>query len=236
MRWIVFTWVVVLASCHIDSLEHMNSVYVERPSGYSVEQNWRYNRAGNLWPLQFGDVAEPGGLHPGVIEFVFAANNSPVARYYDLILSLPHRPRAVDDDLAARRKEMDSAASTGRVLAGCDYARALARKLAAPINVALRSSGTFVTGSGGTAGVLWGIPVDLDAGVPLVTYEREGIRTMQTTLLRYQSVGLLVVHSSATDHVQVWDLANLPAAFQADSELDQATIAARIVPLHPEAL
>jgi hypothetical protein len=226
MRPAGLIWVVVLASCHIGAFEHVNSVYVEPTTGYSVEANWRYNRAGNVWPLQFGDVAEPGPLNPRVIEFVFAADDSPVARYYDLMLSLPQRPPRVAADLAALRHEMGSAASASPAPTGRDYARALARKLAAHINGALGA---------GSAGVLWGIPVDLDAGIPLLEYEHEGIRTMQTTLLRYESVGLLVMHSSAMQEVLVWDLGDLPGAFRASPPLDQATVDAHIVALHPAA-
>lgn len=247
-----FVVLMAIAGCHFEVFKHGNSVYFERANGYSVELNWRHSRAGTVFPVQFGDVGEPGALNAGVIEFVFAAADSPIARYYDLMLSLPHLPRVVDADLAALRSEMSSAASP-RSLTGRDYARALGRKLATPINVALGGTGNrvhlrarewllgalngglFRAGNRvtGTAGVLWGIPVDLDAGIPLVDYEQhEGIRTMQTTLLRYESVALLFMHSSATQDVLVWDLSDLPGAFQTSPVLDQATVAAHIVALH----
>ena len=226
---------IALAGCGLQALERMNSQYFEPASGYSVKRNWRHSRAGNVWPLQFGDVGEPGALNPGVIEFVFAAADSPITRYYDLVLSLSHRPRSVDADLAALRAQMATAASPtpAPALTGRDYARALGRKLAAPISDALGSAGIQVAGS---AGVLWGMPVDLDAGIPLVDYEHEGVGTMQTTLLRYESVALLIMHSSATQDVRVWDLGDLPGAFQASPVLEQATVTAHIVALHPGGL
>jgi hypothetical protein len=225
----------MFTACNINNLF---IVYFDPTTKYWVSYNWRNSR-GIGWALSSdgdsdGDRGEPGDVNPVVIEYIFSSPEGPFARYYDLLLTLADRPRVAEIDLATLDAEARRGLRTGTSPRGCDYARALGRKLARPIRDALRmkppNAGPRFEG---TASVHWGIPVDLDAGIPLLEYERDGEAEMQTTVLRYQSVGLLVMRSSATRRLLVWDVSGVPGAFQWDAPLDQPTVAARIVALHP---
>jgi hypothetical protein len=221
---------VVLAACRANNLF---LTYLDKSTGYWVGYNWRYNRGAAVSPWE-GEQGEPGDVNPAVIEYLFAAPESPFTRYYDLVLGLPDRPSVIDADLTALAPEATKGLDGGASPRGRDYARALGRKLARPIRVALQLSGPRVgLQFEGTASVHWGIPVDLDTGVPLLENEREGQDEMQTMILRYQSARLLVMRSSATYEVLVWDVSGVPDAFAGDAALDPSTVAAQIVALHP---
>lgn len=202
------------------------TIYSDQMTGYSVKSNWRYSRGLTLLE---GELGEPGDVNPAVIEYIFSAPEGPFAHYYDLVLSLVHRPHVVDVDLAALHAEARKGLPQGDSPRGRDYARALGRKLAGPIRDALRAKGPYA----GNASVHWGIPVDLDSGIPLRRYECDGATETYTTIFRYQSVGLLLIHSSAMQQMLAWDVSELPGAFQWDAPLDQPAVAARIVALHP---
>jgi len=223
--------VVMLVACRPNNLF---LTYVDKPTGYWVGYNWRYNRGAVSLSSLEGDQGEPGDVNPAVIEYMFAAPESPFTRYYDLVLGLPDRPSVIDADLTALAPEASKGSGSGASPRGRDYACALGRKLARPIRAALQLTGPRVGPQfKGTASVHWGIPVDLDAGVPLLEYERDGADEMQTMILRYQSAGLLVMRSDATRDVLVWDVSAVPDAFAGNAALDPSTVDAHIVALHP---
>jgi len=201
-------------------------VYHDAVTGDSVRANWLYSPA----PITPGERGEPGDVNPAVIEYIVAAPEGPFARYYDLVLSLVNRPRVVDIELAALHDEAVKGLRTGDSPRGRDYARALGRRLARPIRDALRVRGGLYEGS---ASVHWGIPVDLDSGVPLLASESDDATQTYTTIFRYESAGLLIIHSSATQQMLAWDVSEVPGAFQWEAPLDQPALAARIVALHP---
>jgi hypothetical protein len=201
-------------------------VYLDPMTGSSVS----YNVGPPVGRPRIGDNGESGPVNPALIEYIFAAPESPFARYYDLVLSLANRPDVVNADLAALDVEARREVDVGASPRGRDYARALGRNLIGPVLLALAREGALFQG---VATVRWGIPVDLDAGVPLVEYE-SGVNTaIEATILRYQQVALLVVHSNATRQMLTWDVSEIPGAFQWNASLDRATVAARIVALHP---
>jgi len=213
MRWPAAVIIlIVLTACQ-------PTIYFDPVTGYPV--SWTGTRDG---------LGEPGEVNPAVIQYIMTAPESPLTRYYDLVLSLANRPRVVDADLAALDAEARRGRAPGEPLRGRDYARALGRKLARRIHDALRGQGTR---SEGTASVHWGIPFDLDAGIPLLEEACGSNAETQVTILRYLSLGLLVLRSNATRHVLAWDVSEIPGAFRWGAPLDQATVAARIVALHP---
>jgi hypothetical protein len=201
-------------------------VYRDPVTGCSVS----YDVGPPVGPPRKGDNGEPGPVNPALIEYIFAAPESPFVRYYDLVLSQVNRPDVVNADLAGLDVEARRGVDAGASPRGRDYARALGRKLVDPILLALAREGARFQG---VATVRWGIPVDLDAGVPRVEYE-SGVNTAtEATILRYQQVALLVVHSNATRQMLTWDVSEIPGAFQWNPPLERATVAARIVALHP---
>lgn len=213
---------IALAACR------PGTVYLDPVTGYSV--SWSRSSGIQGWVPQVGGRGEPGDVNPAVIEYIFAAPEGPFARYYDLVLSLTDRPRAVNADLAALDTEARKELHTGDSPRGRDYARALGRRLTRPIRDALRVKGTRFEG---VAFVHWGIAVNLDDGTPLPEYECDPNAKTHTAILRYQSVQLIMIHSSAIRRTLAWDVSDIPGAFQRDALLDQPTVAARIVALHP---
>jgi len=208
-------------------------VYQDSFTGYSVRSNQRYYRgigltANGILPVD-GDRGEAGVVNPGVLEYVFAAPEGPFARYYDLMLSLRDPPDAVRADVyaldAAARQDLAAGVAPG----GRDYARALGRKLAGPINRAFAMTGGRFEG---TAGVYWGMPVDLDRGIVLAPEERDGQHEMVNTIIRYQRVGLIVIHSSALQNLLIWDVSEVRGAFDEAAALDRGSLEA-IAALHP---
>jgi hypothetical protein len=199
-------------------------IYTDPATGFSVQYNQRHHRGVGLSLFGIvpfdGDRGEPGTLNPAVIEYVFGAAEGPFARYYDLVLRIPDKPPAVTKDLAA----------LGQFASGRDYARALGRRLAPYVNEAMAIPGSRFDG---TAGVYWGLPADLDAGILLANYERDGWSEMRTTIVRYESVKVVVVHSSGMREMLAWDVSAVPGAFDRKAKLDYDTVAAKIVPLHP---
>jgi hypothetical protein len=227
---------IALAACS-PNIVFRNIVFRDPDTGYSV--GWRDERSIRRWPPEIGDRGEPGDVNPAIIEYIFAAPEGPFARYYDLVLSLADRPRAVNADLAALEAEARKELRKGDSPRGRDFARALGRKLARPICDAFRGPVSwparyFTTGRfEGMAVVRWGVAVDVDDSISTPEYECDCNAKIYTTILRYQSVQLIVMHSSATRQVLAWDVSNIPGAFQWDAPLDQPTVAARIVALHP---
>jgi hypothetical protein len=227
---------IALASCGCNIL-FSNIVFQDPETGYSV--SWRDERSIRGWPPEIGDRGEAGDVNPAIIEYIFAAPEGPFTRYYDLMLSLADRPRIVNADLAALEAQARKELRKGDSPRGRDYARALGRRLARPIRDALRAprgwpARYFTTGRfEGMAVVRWGVAVDIDDGIPTPEYECDYDAKTYTTILRYQSVQLIVMRSSATRQVLAWDVSNIPGAFQWDAPLDQPTVAARIVALHP---
>lgn len=201
-------------------------VYLDPMTGCSVS----YDVGPPVGPPRKGDNGEPGPVNPALIEYIFAAPESPFVRYYDLVLSLANRPDIVNADLAALDVEARTGVDVNASPRGRDYARALGRKLVDPILIALAREGARFQG---VATVRWGVPVDFDAGVPLVEYESGFNTATETTILRYQQAALLVVHSNATRQMLTWDVSDIPGAFQRDVPLDPSTVTARIVALHP---
>ena len=213
-----------------------NIVFRDPVTGYSV--SWRLERSIRGWPPEMGERGEPGDVNPAIIEYIFAAPEGPFARYYDLVLSLADRPPAVNADLAALESEARKELRKGASPRGRDYARALGRKLARPIRDTFRGPGWWVpflwTGRfEGMAVVRWGVAVDVDDGIPTPEYENDPNAKIYTSILRFQSVQVIVMRSSATRRVLAWDVSDIPGAFQWDAPLDQPTVAARIVTLHP---
>lgn len=206
--------------------EHGALVYLDSVTGCSVS----YDVSSPVGPPRNGDNGEHGPVNPALIEYIFAAPESPFARYYDLVLSLANRPEVVNADLASLDVEARTGIDAGASPRGRDYARALGRRLTGPILLALARDGVRFQG---VATVRWGIPVDLDAGVPLVNDEAGAKTATEATILRYQHVALLVVHSNATWQMLTWDVSEVPGAFQWNAPLERATVAARIVALHP---
>ena len=202
-------------------------IYRDPASGYTV----RYNESFQ------SNEAETGTIHPAVLEYVLGAEEGPLAAYYDLALGLRSPPAAVKADL-------DTLAPDARKLAsgtphGKDFARALARKLAAPINQALaketKPSTLIKYTFNGTAGLWWGPAADLERGVLLRDYERAELPgvALRTVVLRHASIDVVEVVSSGTGRRYAWDVAGVPGAFDANATLDYATVAAHIIALHP---
>jgi hypothetical protein len=177
-----------------------------------------------------GDRGEPGEVNPAIVEYIITAPEGPFVRYYDLMLSLENRPQSVDADLAALDAEARRGRAPGDSPRGRDYARALGRKVAGQIHDTLRAKGTR---SEGTVSLHWGISIDLDAGLPLQGQEHGSNAETHATILRYQSLWLFVLRSSATRQMLAWDVSELPGAFQWGAPLDKNAVAGRIVALHP---
>jgi len=213
----------------------LNTVYRDPATGYSVTAAPRRSRGAGEWLSLYVDRGESGDVNPAIIEYIFAAPEGPFARYYDLVLALADRPRVVEVDLAELTPDARAGLGSRAPLRGRDYARALGRKLARPIRDAMRFRHALVgvTPLGGAAGIHWGIAVDLDAGIPLTAYERDGDTQMHVAMFRFESVGLIAVYSTATSHVLVWDVSHIPGAFAWTPALARATVDAAIVALHP---
>lgn len=182
------------------------------------------------WPAGRSEPGEPGEVNPALITYIFTAPEGPFVRYYDLVLSLPGRSPTVNADLAALDVEARRGRAPGESPRARDYARALGRRLGPRIHDDLRSTNGR---TGGAASVRWGVPVDLDAGIPRLGYECDPDAGTRATILRYQSLWLLVLHSSATRRLLAWDVSEVPGAFQWGARLDLPTVAAQIVALHP---
>lgn len=234
MRTTTISGLLTLIACRMTNIY---SVYQDPATGYSVNAAARHNRGGGEWIPRYVDRGEPGELNPAIIESIFAAPDGPFARYYDIVLALTERPRVVDVDLAELAHDARGL-EAGAPLRGSDYARALGRKLARPICDAMRFRNALVgvTPLAGTAEIHWGIPVDLDAGIPLTAYERENDNQMHVAMFRFESVGLITLYSTAMTHVLVWDVSHIPGAFTWATPLNPATVAADIVALHPSGL
>jgi hypothetical protein len=223
---------VMVAACPMAA---KRDIYTDTPTGYSVRFNQRHHRgigmtSDGIAPKD-GDRGEPGYIKLEVLEYIFASPESPFTRYYDLVLALDDRPKDVVADLKQLEAIARPRTKPGIALRGKHYARALARKLAKSINDALTSPGSAFQG---TAGVYWGMSVDLDSEIPLIGDERDGEPYMRNTIIRYASVGLIVIHSSATQSMFVWDVSKVPGAFdRTNTTLDSATVAKHIVALHP---
>jgi len=172
------------------------TIYFDPMTGYPVS-----------WTVGSSEPGEPGEVNPAVIEYIITAPEGPFARYYDLVLSLSDRPPIVDADIAALDGEARRGHAPGESPRGRDYARALGRKLGPQIQDALRSRNTR---SGGTASVYWGIPVDVDAGIPVLGFECDRGAGTRATISRYQSLWLLVLRSSATIQMLAWDVSEIP--------------------------
>lgn len=226
---VAFTIVLSLSACR-----PRNTFYLDPATGYSVSSQYRYTRgigvdASGMMGSD-GDRGEPGELNASVIEHIFAAREGPFVRYYDLVLALADRPPVVAADLASLDAAVRAEIAVGASPSGRDYARGLGHKLASAINDALRTGDNQFRG---TACVHWGIPIDLRAGIVLAPYERHGESENHITFVRYASVGLIVMHTSVRLPTLVWDLSEVPGAFAWNAQLDPATVAARIVALHP---
>jgi hypothetical protein len=204
-------------------------VYRDASTRYTV-------RANEAISLATPDEAEPGKIHRSVLEYVLAAPESPLTAYYDLVLGLADPPKRVRDDLQQLARSAASLAN-GKPPRGRDYARALARRLAPEINRALEMNRTSPLQEWkylGTAGLWWGDATDLAANVLLKGYEREFRCTaLRTVIYRYASKEIIRVLSTGTDRDLVWDVSNVPGAFDPAAVLDYDTVAARIVALHP---
>jgi len=224
----------VAALLALTACRRENLVYSDLATGYFVSSRDRHARGVGLDASgalrSDGDLGESGDLNASVIEYIFAAPEGPFARYYDLVLRLAVRPPGVAVDLAALEATAKTCIAAGATPSGRDYARALGRKLAHAINNALRAGGDRF---GGTAGIHWGVPVDLHTGIVLADHEQDGETEMHTTLVRHASVGLVVVHSSARLPMLVWDVSEVPGAFESGTPLDFNMVAARIIALHP---
>jgi len=225
--------VLVLAGCparpnKLPEVEYGRVVFVDKSTGFEV----RFNEFDTL--LERGEVGE---VHPAVLEYVLSAEESPLAAYYDLVLGIASPPRRAAKDLASLADEAKrfagSVAPRGR-----HYARALARRLAPAINTALRlkfdNDDVNDTQALGTAALWWGLAADLDANVLQRRYERKARgTTMRTVIFRHLSAGLIVVRTSGTDRVFVWDIGGIPGAFNPKLPLEYDTVASQIVALHP---
>jgi hypothetical protein len=186
-------------------------------------------------------AGELGAIHPAVLEYVLASPEGPLAAYYDFVLALPDRPLPVTADL--ERLAGAARALGGDQPTGEHYARALARMLAPHINRALSTPGGEPVQEGpqsafrvfeGTAGLWWGVPVDLEAGTLLRDYERPLYEyALRTVVYRHASVSLVAIRSSGTAREYVWDVSEVPGAFDPSAELDHERVAATIARLHP---
>lgn len=222
---------VLLVGC--TALMAKRDVYIDAPTGYSVRFNQRYHRgiglsSDGVLPKD-GDRGEPGEINPAILEYILASPESPFTRYYDLVLALDDKPKDVVEDLEQLEAIARPRTKPGIALRGKHYARALARKVGNYINAALATPAQDFPG---TAGVYWGIAVDLEAGIPLLDAERADEPMMRNTILRFASVGLIVIHSSATETMFAWDVSKVPGAFDRNATLDSATVAKYIVALH----
>lgn len=226
--------VLALAACParpnaLPELKVGKAVYVDEATDFEV----RFNE---LNPL-FAERGEVGEIHPAVLEYILSTEESPLSAYYDLILALPSPPRRAAKDLAALADEAKLLAGA-KPVRGRHYARAVARRIAPWINIALGlkfdndevNDNNFL----GTAGLYWGLAADLDANVLLRRYERPARGVMMRTLIvRHASAGLVVVRSTGTDRLLVWDIGSIRGGFDPKEPLDYDTVAAQIVALHP---
>jgi hypothetical protein len=225
---------IALAGCpprgnKLDELKYGRVVYADKDTGFEV----RHNEMDQL----FVERGEVGELHPAVLEYILSADEGPLAAYYDLILGLASPPRRAATDLEQLAPEAIRLAGSATPR-GHHYARALARKLAPEINRTLNLKWAneefneiqFL----GTAGLWWGLAADLDANVLQRRYERSFRgRTLRTVIIRHASAGLVVVRTSGTDRMFVWDIGGIPGAFDPTKPLDYDAVAAQIVALHP---
>jgi hypothetical protein len=232
MSFTIISGLLAVTACKVTNL---NTVYRDPTTGYTVTTGERRARGASEWIPIYVDRGEPGDVNPAIIEYIFAAPEGPFARYYDLALALKDRPRVVDVDLAELAPEAQVGLGPGARLQGRDYARALGRKLARPIRDAMRFRNVLVGAIplAGAAGIHWGIPVDLDAGIPLTAYERGNDNEMHVAIFRFESVGLITLYSTATTRVLVWDVSQIHGAFTWSAPLSAAAVNADIVPLHP---
>lgn len=221
--------VALLAACADHRVVHRDPA-----TGFAVAHNQRLMRGIGLTllgvlPLD-GDRGEPGRLHPAVIEYVLGAAEGPIARYYALLIEHPSPPERARRDIQTLAAEAARVLPPGAHPSGVDYARALGRLLAEPINRALSIDGRF----GGSAGLYWGVAADLESRVLLAPSEREH-DSMRTVVHRFERTRMVVVHSSGLHSMLAWDLSAVPGAFDPGASLDYRTVASRAVPLHPEA-
>lgn len=208
-------------------------VFRDNTTGFSIAHNERIMRGVgvSLWGVVAidGDRGERGALNPAVIEFVLGAPESPLARYYALVIAHPAPPERARLDIIALRAEAAHELPPGARPSGIDYARALARKITPSINRALSTDGRYT----GSAAINWGVAADLELGILLSDRESEHAR-LKTVIHRFEKTRMVIAHSSGTHRMLAWDLSNVPGAFDATAELDYDRVAALAIPLHPE--
>ncbi len=232
MRWFLIAW--LAAGCAAPKLEEKGRVvFVDKATGFSV----RCNESMGVVAGTGAARGEVGEIHPAVIEYVLTAEEGPLPAYYDLVLGLASPPPKVRDDLRALVPEATRLAGSEKPV-GRHYARALARSLASEINRALSAEPgkgwSAIVDFRGTAALWWGLPADLDANVLLHDYERQFQEPkLRTVIYRNASQGLVVLRSSGTDRVYVWDVSGIPGAFDTKAPLDYGAVASKIVALHP---
>jgi len=223
--------IILLTTLAVAGCSTLRDVYRDPSTGFSVRDNERQRHGIGLSTFGLlgasGDRGEPGPLHPAVLEYVMAAEEGPLARYYHLLLQHSAPPERAMRDLAMLQSEATRLAASEAVR-GHHYARALAQRISRPVLRALAMPGRY----GGCAGVYWGVPADIEAGVLLPEYEYDEREEMRTVIQRYQGAEMVVVHSDALYDSLAWDLSAVPGAFDAGADLDFDTVAATIVPLH----
>lgn len=156
-------------------------------------------------------MGDAGSLHPAVIAYMLAAPGSPVRQYFE-----------------AWRRE---AAGRG------DDAAALTRAWAATVSEAvvpvLAASG--LTSYPGVA--LVSCCATVDPLGPRLLREREARGSLLLLVVRNRETRsvMLAWRDRLYSGTLAWDASALPEAFDPEAALDEATVAAALIPLHAEA-
>ncbi len=161
-----------------------------------------------------GQVAHARGLHPAVIEYLYAAPEGPFRSYYDAALSVDSG--FVADDLK-RWADDARAIAAGAPVTGEHYARAVGRHWAAKIAKSIKTGGATV--------VVCCRRVDPISG----TVMNEAVARGMFVSFKAQVVGF---GSTSYSVALTWNLQYVPNAFAPDQPLDFETVARTIEPLH----
>ncbi len=158
-------------------------------------------------------------VHPAVIEFLFATTDSPWGKYYAAAARQDKPPAEL------RRLDEDARAIAGSVApAAADYARARARRLAPVFNRA------FMAGKGDQ----WAGYVTVRSRTFTNKNTRRATGGWETWFVSvHRSAQVLKLVRKGKPLVYLaWDLQFVPGAFDLDADLDYATVARAIRPLH----
>lgn len=195
---------VVVAALGCSASTRVHAEDPEKSYAFVVNRIWD-KRARGGWP---------GALHPAVIEYVFGSEDAPWAAFY------ARADLARADTEAAARALAGAGKPTGH-----HYARARARLLAPHINTALATRPDPEEG----------VAVEL---ICCATLDPDGTLRPGTISVdlaisqRSQSVRM-TWGDARTFRLLSWDLAHVPHAFHPEAQLDHATVASTIRPLHP---